>query len=102
MAVEGALIERIGEPGRRLHTARSRNDQVALDIRLWCREAIGILPEKVSDLQRAFVKDGGGAGPLAGAELYAFAAGTTGRGGARNAGVLRNAGARTRGGWRIA
>ncbi len=51
MAVEAALIERIGEPGRRLHTARSRNDQVALDIRLWCREAIGILTEKVSDLQ---------------------------------------------------
>ncbi len=56
MAVESALIARIGEPGRRLHTARSRNDQVALDIRLWCREAIGILVGKVSDLQRAFVK----------------------------------------------
>jgi argininosuccinate lyase len=56
MAVESALIERIGEPGRRLHTARSRNDQVALDIRLWCREAIGILSEKIADLQRAFVK----------------------------------------------
>src|SRR6476661_2932968 len=56
MAVEAALIQRIGEPGRRLHTARSRNDQVALDIRLWCREAIGMLVEKLSDLQRAFVK----------------------------------------------
>lgn len=56
MAVEAALIERIGEPGRRLHTARSRNDQVALDIRLWCREAIGILAGKIADLQRAFVK----------------------------------------------
>jgi len=56
MAVEAALIERIGEPGRRLHTARSRNDQVALDIRLWCREAIHTLTLKVSDLQRAFVK----------------------------------------------
>ncbi len=56
MAVEGELIKRIGEPGRRLHTGRSRNDQVALDIRLWCREAIGILLGKVSDLQRALVK----------------------------------------------
>jgi argininosuccinate lyase len=56
MAVEAELIKRIGEPGRRLHTARSRNDQVALDIRLWCREAIGLLTEKVTDLQRAFVK----------------------------------------------
>ncbi|HQG48077.1 MAG TPA: lyase family protein, partial [Sedimentisphaerales bacterium] len=35
MAVEGALIQRIGEPGEKLHTARSRNDQVATDIRLW-------------------------------------------------------------------
>jgi argininosuccinate lyase len=56
MAVEAALIQRIGEPGRRLHTARSRNDQVALDIRLWCREAIGTLRERIADLQRAFVK----------------------------------------------
>ena len=56
MAVEAELIKRIGEPGRRLHTGRSRNDQVALDIRLWCREAIGILREKVADLQRAFVR----------------------------------------------
>ena len=58
MAVEAALIQRIGEPGRRLHTARSRNDQVAVDIRLWCREAIGILNEKVTDLQRALRHNG--------------------------------------------
>jgi len=55
MAVEAELIQRIGEPAKRLHTARSRNDQVALDIRLWCREAIGILQGKIADLQRAFV-----------------------------------------------
>jgi len=55
MAVEAALIERIGEPGRKLHTARSRNDQVALDIRLWCVEASATLIGKVEDLQRAFV-----------------------------------------------
>src|ERR1043165_5386074 len=55
MAIEAELIKRIVEPGRRLHTARSRNDQVALDIRLWCREAIGILTEKIADLQRAFL-----------------------------------------------
>ena len=35
MAVEAALIERIGEPGRKLHTGRSRNDQVACDLYLW-------------------------------------------------------------------
>jgi argininosuccinate lyase len=55
MAIEAELIKRIGEPAKRLHTARSRNDQVALDIRLWCREAIAILSEKISDAQRAFV-----------------------------------------------
>src|SRR5271155_5444652 len=39
MVVEAALIERIGEPGRKLHTGRSRNDQVATDLMLWIREA---------------------------------------------------------------
>ena len=38
--IEAALTERIGEPGRRLHTARSRNDQVATDLRLFVRSAI--------------------------------------------------------------
>lgn len=42
-AVENALIARIGEPGKRLHTARSRNEQIAVDIRLWLREAIANL-----------------------------------------------------------
>ncbi|MFG0317274.1 MAG: argininosuccinate lyase [Planctomycetota bacterium JB042] len=39
-AVERRLIESIGEAGKRLHTARSRNEQVALDLRLWLRDAI--------------------------------------------------------------
>src|SRR5678816_4748219 len=39
MNVESRLIELIGEPGRRLHTARSRNDQVATDLRLYARRA---------------------------------------------------------------
>jgi argininosuccinate lyase len=38
MCVERALTERIGEAGKKLHTARSRNDQVALDLRLWLKE----------------------------------------------------------------
>ncbi len=37
--VEATLTERIGEPGKKLHTGRSRNDQVALDMRLYCRDA---------------------------------------------------------------
>src|SRR6202167_5385871 len=39
MVVEKALIDRVGDPGRKLHTARSRNDQVALDLSLWIRES---------------------------------------------------------------
>src|SRR5688572_27715813 len=37
MVIEDALIKRVGEPGRKLHTGRSRNDQVALDLALWIR-----------------------------------------------------------------
>ena len=55
MAVEAALIERIGEPGKKLHTARSRNDQVALDLRLWCLAAIDAVLQKIIELQKAFV-----------------------------------------------
>ena len=40
MNIEAELIRRIGDPGRKLHTARSRNDQVACDMRLWSRTAI--------------------------------------------------------------
>jgi argininosuccinate lyase len=55
MVIEKALIERIGEPGKKLHTGRSRNDQVALDLRLWARDTIDQLVAKVRTLQRAFV-----------------------------------------------
>jgi argininosuccinate lyase len=56
MAIEAALIQRIGEPGQKLHTARSRNDQVATDIRLWLRDEIEILQAKIVALQSAFVR----------------------------------------------
>ena len=49
MNIESILTERIGEPGKRLHTARSRNDQVAVDFRLWTKEAILSL---LDDLRR--------------------------------------------------
>ena len=55
MVIEAALIERIGEPGRKLHTGRSRNDQVALDLRLWARDAADDLMDLTAALQRAFV-----------------------------------------------
>ena len=55
MHVEARLKELIGEPAGRLHTARSRNDQVALDVRLWVREAIDRLDAGLLDLQRALL-----------------------------------------------
>jgi argininosuccinate lyase len=55
MCVESALTERIGEPGRKLHTGRSRNDQVALDIMLWIESAEVGLIGKLEDMQRAFL-----------------------------------------------
>src|SRR6195952_1645493 len=56
MCVESALTERIGEPGRKLHTGRSRNDQVATDLKLWLREAANDVAEKCTLLERSFVE----------------------------------------------
>jgi len=53
--VEAALTARLGDIGRKLHTARSRNDQVATDLRLHCRRAIDRLDAAIAALQRAFV-----------------------------------------------
>jgi argininosuccinate lyase len=53
MNIEARLTERIGEAGRRLHTARSRNDQVAVDFRLWVRDAIDGLSLQITDVMRA-------------------------------------------------
>src|SRR5215204_3460976 len=54
MVVEAELIKRIGEPGRRLHTGRSRNDQVALDLRLWMVDAGLSIYQQIQDIQDAF------------------------------------------------
>jgi argininosuccinate lyase len=56
MNIEAALVARVGDAGRKLHTARSRNDQVACDVRLWCREAIGECLSLLADCQRALVE----------------------------------------------
>src|SRR5690348_11474875 len=53
MNIEARLTERIGEAGRRLHTARSRNDQVATDLRLWVRDSIDGLTAQIADVMRA-------------------------------------------------
>ena len=55
MNIESELTRRIGAPGAKLHTARSRNDQVATDTRLYCRTEIDEILEKVRRLQRALV-----------------------------------------------
>jgi len=56
MAIEAALIKKTGDAGAKLHTGRSRNDQVATDMRLWMRDEIELLQTRISLLQRAFVK----------------------------------------------
>ncbi len=53
--IEAALTERIGEPGKKLHTGRSRNDQIATDIRLWMRAQLDAIDQLLGALQNAFV-----------------------------------------------
>ncbi len=53
--IEGALIARLGDVGRKLHTGRSRNDQVVTDVKLWVRDAVDRIDELLKELQRAFV-----------------------------------------------
>ena len=53
--VEKRLTDLVGDAGKRLHTARSRNDQVATDIRLWLRETIDVVRALLESLQRALV-----------------------------------------------
>jgi argininosuccinate lyase len=55
LAIERRLTERIGAPGRKLHTARSRNDQVALDLRLYMRDELGEVIALVGDLRRTLI-----------------------------------------------
>lgn len=55
MHIESALIERIGDVGRKLHTGRSRNDQVSTDLKLYVRDAIDQLDQLLADVQEALV-----------------------------------------------
>lgn len=55
MHIETALIARLGDVGRKLHTGRSRNDQVATDLKLFTREAIETVDALLADVQSAFV-----------------------------------------------
>ncbi|SFN60461.1 argininosuccinate lyase [Izhakiella capsodis] len=53
--VEGKLIDKVGELGKKLHTGRSRNDQVATDLKLWCKAELPGLLNAVRELQKALV-----------------------------------------------
>jgi len=54
--IERALIAKLGDVGRKLHTGRSRNDQVVTDLKLWVRDSIDELDALLLDLQKAFVE----------------------------------------------
>ncbi|MFC0322148.1 argininosuccinate lyase [Gallibacterium melopsittaci] len=53
--VESKLIEKVGDLGKKLHTGRSRNDQVALDIKLWCKQEITSLQQAIRHLQSQLI-----------------------------------------------
>ena len=56
MNIESRLFEIIGEPAHRLHTARSRNDQVATDLKLWVRELLDSVDSSLAELQTVFLE----------------------------------------------
>lgn len=70
MNIEAELTRRIGEAGAKLHTARSRNDQVALDLRLYLRDEVSALRDAITVFQRALVE-------LAGRHAHALVPGYT-------------------------
>ncbi|RLR64109.1 argininosuccinate lyase, partial [Pseudomonas aeruginosa] len=53
--VESKLIAKVGDLGKKLHTGRSRNDQVATDLKLWCKEEVAHLRQAIIELQKALV-----------------------------------------------
>ena len=55
-AIEARLTERLGDAGRRVHTGRSRNDQVATDIRLWLRDEIDLILSEITRLQKGLLE----------------------------------------------
>jgi len=56
--IEAALVQRIGDAGKRLHTGRSRNDQIATDVRLWARDQVDTLLGQLRAVQTALVEFG--------------------------------------------
>ena len=56
MNIEAALVQKIGSIGKKLHTGRSRNDQVATDLRLWLRNQIDSINKLLFNLQRGIIE----------------------------------------------
>ncbi|MGF1581512.1 MAG: argininosuccinate lyase, partial [Gemmataceae bacterium] len=54
--IERALIEKLGDVGRKLHTGRSRNDQILTDVRLWLRDGVAEIDHWLGELQKAFLR----------------------------------------------
>ena len=79
--IERALIERLGDVGRKLHTGRSRNDQVVTDVKLWVRDAIDRLDGLLRDMQAALLGVRRARPRSGAARLHAHAAGAAGAGG---------------------
>ena len=94
MHIEQALIDRLGDVGRKLHTGRSRNDQVATDLRLWVRDAIDRHRQRLVRLAAGVCRPmrcRRGRDP---ARLHASAASPAGAGPSLLAGLLRETRAR--------
>ena len=53
--VESKLIEKVGDLGKKLHTGRSRNDQVAVDMKMWCKVQVFVLQDRIRNLQEKLV-----------------------------------------------
>ena len=95
--IEAALTAKIGDAGKRLHTGRSRNDQVATDIRLYLRDAIDrILAGLLAPARLRSARPGRAARRHGDARLHPPAGGAAGDLRPPPAGLLRNAGARRR------
>ena len=95
MNIEAELTRRV-PAGAKLHTGRSRNDQVALDMRLWLRDEITALLGEIADLQRALVALGEKNADVHHSRLHASATGAAGLSRASFAGLRGDAGARLR------
>ena len=53
--MESKLIEKVGDLGKKLHTGRSRNDQVAVDMKMWCKAQVIVMQERIRNLQEKLV-----------------------------------------------